>query len=104
MKKIADLISLKNTTSLITGGSGHLGSAMSETLAELGSDIIIVGQGIEKGEKFTKYLESEFKINASFYQVNLNSNESIESFVNNLDVPIRVLINNAFTWPSTLKI
>ena len=31
MKKIADLISLKNTTSLITGGSGHLGSAMSET-------------------------------------------------------------------------
>ena len=104
MKKIADLISLKNTTSLITGGSGHLGSAMSETLAELGSDIIIVGQDIEKGEKFTKSLESEFKINASFYQVNLNSSKSIESFVNNLDVPIRVLINNAFTWPSTLKI
>ena len=54
IKKIADLISLINTTSLITGGSGHLGSAMSETLAELGSDIIIVGQDIEKGEKFAK--------------------------------------------------
>ena len=52
-KKINDLISLKNTTSLVTGGSGHLGTAISETLAELGSNVIVVGRNLEKGAKIS---------------------------------------------------
>ena len=35
-KNIFDLISLKNKISIVTGGSGHLGVAISESLAELG--------------------------------------------------------------------
>ena len=35
-KKISELISLKDKVSIVTGGAGHLGSAISESLAELG--------------------------------------------------------------------
>ena len=53
-KNIFDLISLKDKISIVTGGAGHLGSAISESLAELGSDIIVVGKDNEKGKKFVQ--------------------------------------------------
>lgn len=42
MKRISELISLKGRVALITGGAGHIGSAMAEALAELGASIVIV--------------------------------------------------------------
>jgi NAD(P)-dependent dehydrogenase (short-subunit alcohol dehydrogenase family) len=103
-KKIHDLISLENTTSLVTGGSGHLGAAISETLAELGSNVIVVGRNLEKGTSFVEHLKNKFNISSSFFQVDLNSKDSIELFTQKLDEPINILVNNAFTWPSTFNI
>ena len=34
-KSLQELLSLKGKTAVITGGAGYLGTAMSETLAEL---------------------------------------------------------------------
>ena len=50
---------------IVTGGAGHLGSAISESLAELGSDIIVIGRDVEKGEKFAQQLSSDFDVNAN---------------------------------------
>ena len=102
-KNIFDLISLKDKISIVTGGSGHLGSAISESLAELGSDVIIIGRDTDKGEEFVHKLSSNFNINASFVTGDINSKKSIDSFMESID-KIDILVNNAFTWPTIPKI
>ena len=102
-KNIFDLISLKDKISIVTGGAGHLGSAISESLAELGSDVIVIGKDNEKGEKFVQELSSNFDINANFVSVDVNSKQSIDSFMKDID-KIDILINNAFTWPDIPEI
>ena len=42
MKKFYNLCDMSGRTSLITGASGNLGKILSNTLAELGSELIIV--------------------------------------------------------------
>jgi NAD(P)-dependent dehydrogenase (short-subunit alcohol dehydrogenase family) len=42
MKRISDLISLKSRKALVTGGSGHIGRAIVETLLELGARVAVV--------------------------------------------------------------
>ena len=39
---IQELMNLKGRRALITGAAGGLGTAMAETLAELGADLILV--------------------------------------------------------------
>lgn len=41
MRKVAELMSLKGRAALVTGGGGHLGYTIAETLAELGASIVI---------------------------------------------------------------
>ena len=102
-KNIFDLISLKNKISVVTGGAGHLGSAISESLAELGSNIILIGRDDKKGEIFAEELSSNFNINANFIKADVNSKQSIDLLMKNIN-KIDILINNAFTWPSIPKI
>ena len=99
LKKISDLISLKNKISLVSGGAGHLGTAISEALAELGSDVVIIGRDTEKGENSAKRIASDFGVDVSFSKVDVNSKSSIDSFMDEIE-KIDILINNAFTWPS----
>jgi len=102
--KISDLISLKKNLSIVTGGSGHLGSAISEALAELGSDIIIIGSNEDKGKKFAQKIKDTFNVDAIFDLVDINSYESIDKYFNQKKPKASILINNAFTWPSIPKV
>lgn len=58
MKRISELIALKGRTAVITGGAGHIGSAMADALAELGANIVVVDRLFEPCslvcEKITK--------------------------------------------------
>ena len=42
MKSLQKLFNLKGSTVAITGGAGHLGSTLCETMAEAGSNVIII--------------------------------------------------------------
>ena len=42
MSTIKELSNLNGRVSIITGASGHLGKTISETLAELGSNLILI--------------------------------------------------------------
>jgi NAD(P)-dependent dehydrogenase (short-subunit alcohol dehydrogenase family) len=42
MKSLAELSSLRGRTALVTGGAGHIGRAICETLAELGANLAIL--------------------------------------------------------------
>jgi len=100
--KIHDLISLEGKTSIVTGGAGHLGSAITESLAELGSDVIIVGRDENKGNDCASKISKEFTVSCKFEKVDVNSKESIESFFNKIK-QVDILVNNAFTWPNKLQ-
>ena len=49
MKSLKNLFNLQGKTVFITGGAGHLGTAMCEALAELGANIVIGSRDQEKG-------------------------------------------------------
>ena len=42
MKLLKELMNLQGRVALITGGAGHIGSAMGEGLAELGASIAVL--------------------------------------------------------------
>src|SRR5271165_4903530 len=43
-KSLHQLLSLKGKTVVVTGGAGYLGTAMSETLAELGANLVLASR------------------------------------------------------------
>ena len=78
MKSLKGLLSLQNKTVFITGGAGHLGTAMCEALAELGANIVIGSRDKEKSNSITKKLSEEFGVQASAVQLDITNPESIE--------------------------
>ena len=46
MRKISELIDLDNRKALVTGGAGHIGLAVCETLLELGSNVAILDKDL----------------------------------------------------------
>ena len=59
-KSLQELLSLKGKTAVITGGAGYLGTAMCETLAELGANLVIASRDKEKCERKAAELEKQF--------------------------------------------
>jgi NAD(P)-dependent dehydrogenase (short-subunit alcohol dehydrogenase family) len=43
-KSLQELMSLKGKTAIVTGGAGYLGTAISETLAELGANLVLASR------------------------------------------------------------
>ncbi|MCI6213161.1 SDR family oxidoreductase [Bacteroides heparinolyticus] len=88
-----DLFSLKNKVAIITGGCGHLGKAMTESLHDAGAIVYVAGTSIDKFKSI--YQDCS---NIRFVQLDIMSSESIHSVfsdVYNREGHIDVLINNA---------
>ena len=104
---IQELMNLKGRRALITGAAGGLGTAMAETLAELGADLILVDR---PGTDFTltvKEIKERWGVQIWHYQCDLEQNEQrlelLESIQKDHD-SLNVLINNAaFVGTSELK-
>jgi len=100
MKSLKGLLSLENKTVFITGGAGHLGTAMCEALAELGANIVIGSRDREKSNSITKKLSEEFGIQASGVQLDVTNPESIEEALLLIEKEygeLDILINNAWS-------
>jgi NAD(P)-dependent dehydrogenase (short-subunit alcohol dehydrogenase family) len=48
---LQELLSLKGKTAIVSGGAGYLGTAICETLAELGANLVIASRDLAKCEK-----------------------------------------------------
>ena len=57
---LKDLLSLKGRTALVTGGAGFLGTAMCETFAELGANVVIASRDEEKCKRAAAALQETF--------------------------------------------
>ncbi len=49
-RNVKDLLSLRGKVALITGASGHLGSALAEALAEAGASVVVCSRTLAKAE------------------------------------------------------
>ena len=63
MKRISELMSLKGRVAVITGGAGHIGSAMAEALAELGANIVIVDISLESCSLVCEKISKDYNVN-----------------------------------------
>ena len=100
MKSLDELFSLQNKTVFITGGAGHLGTAMCEALAEQGANIVIASRDQEKSNLLAEKLSEEFGVRASGVQLDITSPESAEQALSSIEDEygrLNVLINNAWS-------
>jgi len=104
---IQELMNLKGRRALITGAAGGLGTAMAETLAELGADLILVDRPGTDFALTVKEIKERWGVQIWHYQCDLEQNEQrlelLESIQKDHD-SLNVLINNAaFVGTSELK-
>jgi len=77
MKKISELMSLKGRVAVITGGAGHIGTAMADTLAELGADIVIVDISFESCSSVCEQISKNYNIDTLPLAADLAHEEQI---------------------------
>lgn len=99
-------MSLKGRTSLVTGSTGHLGREICDTLAELGSDLLLVDLVQEKLDPLAKSLKAMYGINVRSFECDFENFESRKLLYQNVTKDfkeINVLVNNAAITGATLK-
>ena len=90
-------LDLSSSIYLITGAAGNLGASISQCLARLGADLILVDHPNANFEKISD-LESEFKVNAKLIQCDLSSAQSRDELLSQVHQQfddLNCLINNA---------
>jgi len=77
MKTIKKLMDLKGRVALITGGAGHIGSAMAQALAELRGKIVIIDLSPESCSRVCEEISSDFGIEAFPIAADLSREEEV---------------------------
>jgi len=101
-KSLQELLSLKGKTAVVTGGAGYLGTAMCETLAELGANLVIASRDKAKCEKKCEEIGSLFggSIKAVGLQLDVLNKDSIIEFFDQVHQhceAIDILVNNSWS-------
>lgn len=95
-----DLFSLKGKVIIISGGAGHLGSAMSEGFVQYGAKVYIASRNVEKNAKFAEYLSKKYDTDVFFEQLDTTDTNSVQVMVDrvlNRESRIDVLVNNSYS-------
>lgn len=85
-------------TALVTGGSGGIGLELAKVLARNGFDLVLVARKRDTLEAAAGQLEGKFDVRVHVFAADLRRREApqeIFGFLQNENIPIEVLINNA---------
>jgi len=100
-KSLQQLLSLKGRTAVVTGGAGYLGTAICETLAELGANLVLASRDKEKCERKAAELKAQFgSIRAVGLGLDLLKKGSASAFIDETHKhfeAIDILVNNAWS-------
>lgn len=86
------------STALVTGGSGGIGLELAKVLARNGFDLVLVARNRDTLEAAAGQLEGKFDVKAHVFAADLtrtDAPEAIFDFLQNENIPIEVLVNNA---------
>lgn len=98
MANLLDMYDLTGRTALVTGGAGHLGSAIARALGGCGASLIIVERNEERLNSFCAELKSE-GLKAEGALFDLTDLDAVRDFANSLS-RLDILVNNAYTGRS----
>lgn len=79
MKSLQELMDLRGRVALVTGGGGHIGAAMCEALAELGSAIVALDMVEESSTEVAKKIHNTYGVETLPLVVDLCDEESVRS-------------------------
>ncbi|MHA1680433.1 MAG: SDR family oxidoreductase [Promethearchaeota archaeon] len=98
--ELKTLFDMTGKTVLVTGGSGHLGQAMSNALAEFGATLFIASRNVAKNEKFARELTEKYHNPNYPLSLNITDGDSIQAarkLIMEGEGKIDVIINNAYS-------
>lgn len=91
-----DLFSLKGKTALVTGATGHLGSAMTCVLAEAGATVLVNSRSQERCAALVKELTNQ-GLKAEVAAFDVTQERSVIEFAKSVQGrAVHILINNAY--------
>ena len=101
-KSLQELMSLKGKTAVVTGGAGYLGTAISETLAELGANLVLASRDQAKCEKKCGEIVQQTggSIRAVGLELDLLKKDASRHFLDEVHKhfgAIDILVNNAWS-------
>ena len=102
MPTIEELFNLKEKVAIVTGGAGHLGTAISEALAEAGANVVIASRNVDNCKALAKKLSQNYP-KAIGLKLDINSEESIFKLVEEVISKfgrLDILFNNAISGKS----
>ena len=82
MKTVNELQDMKNRVAVITGGAGHIGSAICNALAEHGADIVIIDSNEQLCKETCAQLEREYGIETLSLAIDLTNEKYIREIPN----------------------
>lgn len=106
-KTLNDLHDISGRRVLITGGAGHIGRVMAETMAELGASIILLDRTGSDLETVQKYIFDDWNTMCLCVECDLESEEDRNRAIQKIKSDgkgLNCLVNNAaFTGSSALE-
>lgn len=107
MRRLSELMSLHGRRALITGGAGHIATAMAETLAEMGADLVLLDVDQSKLDDLSNRLTKTYDVHVSYVSCDLENDgdrfAAIQAVQAN-GAALDILINNAaFVGTSVLE-
>lgn len=101
-QSLQDLLSLKGKTAVVTGGAGYLGTAMCETFAELGANLVIASRDLAKCQRKSEELAAQFPNAGKFVALELDllkkgSAKEFLAQVHEHFPTFDILVNNAWS-------
>tara|TARA_A100001011_G_scaffold16199_2_gene16814 strand:- start:11764 stop:12549 length:786 start_codon:yes stop_codon:yes gene_type:complete len=103
--KISKILDFSDKTTLITGATGNLGVKLSETFADLGSDLILVDLYKNKLNNLSRSLSEHSNSKINYFVCDLSKEKERKKLISSLkNQQIDTLINNAaFTGEKNFK-
>ncbi|UIP01491.1 SDR family oxidoreductase (plasmid) [Halobaculum sp. CBA1158] len=95
---LTEQIGLDDEVVCVTGGAGGIGTAIGETVAELGADVALADVDLAGARENAEALEEKYGVNALAVETDVSSYPEAEAMVETVADelgPIDVLVNNA---------